>query len=48
MPVNEYDFFLPVATIPLDRLRGDPPLLEKVSRFRENQAARREAAMSPS
>jgi hypothetical protein len=40
MPINEYDMYLPVARVPVERLRGDADLLEKVRRFREKREAK--------
>jgi superfamily II DNA or RNA helicase len=45
MPLDEYDFFLPVARVPVERLRGDPDLLDKLQRFREKREAEREAKL---
>jgi hypothetical protein len=43
MPKDDYDFYLPVARVPVERLRGDPELLDKLRRHRETQEARRQA-----
>src|SRR5262249_15436427 len=40
MPLDPYDFYLPVARVPVERLRGERVLLDKLRQFRENRAAR--------
>ena len=46
MPINDLDFYLPVARVPVERLRGDPELLDKLKRHREKVEAKQSAAES--